>query len=69
MVCADCGSPMRQRFIILTMAGGCERIPDGPPVCSSEECRQRQLEQDRADQGARDEEAIQRAIERGVILP
>lgn len=69
LTCADCGSAMRQRYIILTVAGGCERIPDGHPVCSSEECRQRHLEQDRVDQAARDEAALSRAIERGVILP
>lgn len=69
LTCADCGSPMQQRYIILTMAGDCRRIPDGHPVCTDEECRRKQLEQDRADQADRDESAIQRAIEAGVILP
>lgn len=69
ITCGDCGSPMRQRYIILTMAGGCQQIPDGHPVCTSEDCRARHLEQDRVDQAARDEAAIQKAIASGVILP
>lgn len=67
--CGDCGSPMRQQYIVLTFKGGCQRIPDGHPVCTNRECIDRQREQDRADQKVRDEAALQRAIERGLILP
>lgn len=66
--CGDCGSPMRQTYIVLTFAKSCERIPD-QLVCTNEECRERQRVQDREDQRARDDAAMQRAIERGVILP
>ena len=67
--CGECGSPMRQRYIFLTFASGCERIPDGHPVCTNQACIDRQHEQDRADQKAQDDAALQKAIDRGVILP
>lgn len=66
--CGDCGSPMRQTYIVLTFESGCQRIPSDL-VCSNNGCRDRHLEQDRADQAERDEAAMKRAIERGVILP
>ena len=69
MRCGDCGSPMHQTYIILTFDKGCQRIPNGHPVCTNEECREQHRKQDRADAKARDEAAMQRAIERGVILP
>jgi hypothetical protein len=66
--CGECGSPMRQTYIVLTFAGGCQRIPDALR-CTNDVCLTKQREQDRADQKVRDEAALQRAIERGVILP
>jgi hypothetical protein len=66
--CGECGSAMRQTYIFLTLSTGCQRIPD-VLRCTNQECEDRQREQDRADAEARSEAAMQRAIERGVILP
>jgi len=66
--CGECGSPMRQTYIFLTFDKGCQRIPDALR-CTNDDCLRQQREQDRADQKARDEAAIQKAIERGVITP
>lgn len=67
--CADCGGPMRQPVAILTMSGGCQRLPIGPPVCANPPCAEARKTQDRGDQAARDAAAIERAIAAGVIDP
>lgn len=64
--CGDCGAPMRQTFAYLTTATGCERVPTGLD-CTSQACRDQQRALDLADQDARDEAAIERAIAQGVI--
>lgn len=64
--CGDCGAPMQQTYAFLTTSGGCQRVPAGL-TCSSEPCRDHQRALDRADQAARDERAIERAITQGVI--
>lgn len=69
LTCAECGSPARETFINLNFGkSGCQRIPNGLR-CTNEDCLERQRAQDRADQRARDEAAIQKAIAAGVIEP
>lgn len=67
--CADCGSPMVRRPAMFLCGPGMSGPVYGDPECSGEECRRRRLEEDRADQARRDEEAIARAVEAGVIDP
>lgn len=66
--CGDCGSPMRQTYAHLTSVGACKAVAMGL-VCTNQECLDRQRAQDRADQEARDEAAITRAVELGIIDP
>ncbi len=67
--CAECGSPMVQPVALLNVDGRCERMSLGEPVCSGEACTARRRAEDRADQAARDDAAMAKAIAAGVIDP
>jgi len=58
-ICPHCGGPMTSDVALVNFGGKrkCERVVM-PPHCPSEECR-----------AARDEAAIARLVERGVIDP
>ncbi len=68
LTCARCGPAARQTYAVLTFGNGCDRMPLGIE-CTNDECLAEQRAEDRADQKRRDDEAMARAIERGVILP
>jgi hypothetical protein len=57
MTCPHCGGPLTPCVAFLTSEDGCERV-ELPGYCPSAEC-----------QKARDDAAVARLIERGVIDP